>query len=524
MDNYQKRSYELARRFLQTAVVVDDKAYMALEQDNVSKGHVVEPGRIPKTTSGQNDAAETGPSPQLGLDAAPVIDSFLRLGVICGVVSPAGPTREAMLETMKKADIVVLDWFLQDGNHEYTLKLLEGLLAGESDQNSLRLVSIYTGQPELDEIRKKVYEILCKANLNPKSLEDNPEISYQHGRVVLYAKSDVNLAKPFNNRNVKEENLPEKLVNDFASMTSGLLPRIALTSLTAVRENEHKLLDRFGGKLDPAFLAHKSYLPNPEDAERQIVNCITEELRGLMDNAVAETSSEDVDAVEHWIREKAKEFSFCEKTLNQEDAIELATKGLKNSQKLSKNFKCLSAGFSGNNHATDLDKELAWIMAFRAVYSASKPRLWLGSVVTELSNGGKRHLICMRPRCDCVRLKEETTFLFFSLSLVEPTKKKKQIKEQIIVKINNEFKQLKIESHSNSWVLQKFQPSTGSHEVIAKKETNGHFEFKDSDGKQYEWIGELKAEYAQRIAQNFAAELSRVAIDESEWLRRMRSS
>ena len=52
--------------------------------------------------------------------------------------------------------------------------------------------------------------------------------------------------------------LPERLVQDFAAMTEGLLPGIALTSLTAVREGAHRVLDQFCADLDPAFLAHRA--------------------------------------------------------------------------------------------------------------------------------------------------------------------------------------------------------------------------------------------------------------------------
>ena len=76
------------------------------------------------------------------LDAGSITDSFSALGVICGVV---GPTDSAM-ETMRQADIVVLDWLLQDGDPQYALRFLRGLLAGEVDRNSLRLVAIYTGE------------------------------------------------------------------------------------------------------------------------------------------------------------------------------------------------------------------------------------------------------------------------------------------------------------------------------------------------------------------------------------------
>jgi hypothetical protein len=37
---------------------------------------------------------------------------------------------------------------------------------------------------------------------------------------------------------------------------------------------------------------------------------------------------------------------------------------------------------------------------------------------------------------------------------------------------------------------------------------------------RYRWISELKFEQAQRIVNKYAAEISRVGLDESEWLRR----
>ena len=59
-------------------------------------------------------------------------------------------------------------------------------------------------------------------------------------------------------------------------------------------------------------------------------------------------------------------------------------------------------------------------MSFRTVYNAPPPTLWLGSVVTMVMDTEEAHLICMRPRCDCVRLDKETTFTF--LPLVAPSK------------------------------------------------------------------------------------------------------
>ncbi len=512
-EEFKHRSRNIAQRFLQTAVVVDDEAYIGPNGSAGPRADIVVPGR--NTRASHRDAnGPVGHGASHALDAGTLIDSFSALGVICGVV---GPT-DAAMETMRQADIVILDWRLQEDEPKRALELLRDLLTGEADQNSLRLVAIYTGEAGLEEIRADVLAELKEQGLEPDENGTGPEISYRHGRVVLYAKSDVNLAPPLNERSVSEEDFPKRLVDDFASMTAGLLPGIALTSLAAVREGAHKVLDRFSTELDPAFLAHKACLSEPEDAERQIVNHVAEELRGLMDNAVAEQSPAGADAVEGWIRRKddgVANFAFGDREIDVEQTITLANKGLAASKLKNNAFEGLSAGFSGHN-AVGLDERLAWIMSSRTVYSAPPPILWLGTVVTASHPNGERHLICMRPRCDCVRLSEETVFFF--LPLVDP----KKGMDQIIVSVDGTFRRLGIERDPGGWVLRRFEPSAGSSAVTAaKRQPDGGFEFTDIKDNRYKWRGELKAEYAQRIAQTFGGTLSRVAVDESEWLRRM---
>ena len=513
-DGFGPRSRDLAQRFLQTAVVVDDEAHMTRGGTDGPQAEVVAPSRY-TPPSCPDDQGLDDREPMHTLNAGSIMDSFSALGVICGVVGPAG----SAMETMRQADIVVLDWLLQDGDPRYALELLRGLLAGEVDRNSLRLVAIYTGDARLEEICEAVSAELREAGLDPVENETKTEVSYRHGRVVLYAKSGANLAEPLAERSVAEEDLPGRLVEDFASMTEGLLPGIALTSLTAVREGAHMVLDRFCADLDPAFLAHRACLPNPEDAEWQIVNHVAEELRGLMDNAVSQRSPADADAVEGWIRRRnrgAGHFRFGNRDLDLEQTITLANEGLKASVLNERAFEVLSSGFADGD-GVDLDQRLAWIMSFRTVYNAPLPKLWLGSVVTTTKNGGEWHMICMRPRCDSVRLNDETAFIF--LPLAEP---RMNVNTQLVVRLGSDFRRLGIELDSASLVRRRFAPSEDNHAVVAtRRESDGGFEFTDTCGRRYTWQGELKDEYAQRIAQAFATTLSRVAVDELEWLRRM---
>ena len=506
-------NFAFARRFLQTAVVVDDEAYMPLAGDDRPEAGLVAPDRRTRALNRDSQVAVDRRSKHT-LNARSAMEAFSALGIICGVV---GPTDSAM-ETMRQADIVIIDWFLEDNKPQHALNLVRNLLKEEEDQNSLRLLAIYTGEAGLEKISATVSKELMKAGLDPEVDETRTTISYRHGCVVLYAKSDVNLAEQLKSRSVAEDILPKKLVEDFALMTRGLLPAIALTSLTAVREGAHKVLDRFGADLDPAFLAHRTCLSDRHDAELQIVRHMAEELRGLMDNAVARASPGGSEAVETWIRRKGDgtaNFVFGDKTLDLEQTISLANKGLEAGELRKNAFEKLAIGFSGND-AVDLDERLAWIMNFRTVYDVPAPTLWLGTVVTESSSNSKKHLICIRPRCDCVRLKGKTSFYF--LPLVNP----RTGMEQIVVRLDGTFKRLGIHLDQGGWVCKSFEPLPDNNAVIAEKRGSGDgFEFRDVGGKRFTWRGELKAEYAQRIAQTLASELSRVAIDESEWLRRM---
>ena len=511
-EDFAVRTRNIAERFLQTAVVVDDEAFMSLSGNDDPPSEINVPDRHTRGTAQHRPTAGRGS--QHTLNATAVIDSFAGHGVICGVVGPNPST----MEIVKQADIVVLDWRLKDEDPDFSLNLLLQLVT-EVDLYSLRLVAFYTGEAALEDIYRAVFEALERAGLDPLEDRQSLEISYRHGRVVLYAKPDVQLAVHLRERRISEGDLPGRLVEDFSGMTEGLLPSIALTSLSAVRECAHMVLDRFNSDLDPAFMTHRACLPNPEDAERQIVNHVAEELRGLMDNAVAGTSPAGDDVVEGWLRRRndgTTPFVFGDRSLDVNQTIILANRGIKASALPEGAFRSLSAGFAGGE-VVDLDERLAWIMSSRTVFNAPPPTLWLGSVVTGHLDEGEKHLVCMRPRCDSVRLKLETEAWFFFLPLVEPTK----VKEQVIVKLGSQYVRLGIGLDPAGWVRRKFKPTVNDRPVTATTHTpDGEFVFFDTCGKRFTWRGELRTEYAQRLAQTFSTTLSGVAVDESEWLRR----
>ncbi len=510
-NTFAEHCRELAQRFVQTAIVVDDEAFAA--PDDAAVDNVVAPGRQRSNATDAGDAAAR--SGRHGLDTRAIIEGFAALGVICSAIGPTDPAMSAI----RQADIVVLDWRLKAGDPEFALNLLARILTEEPDRNALRLLTVYTGEAELDRIQDAVVAKLEKAGLEP-DVSEAGTVTYGHGRVVLYAKPSVNLPPAFRGRDVDESTLPQRLVDDFCEVTAGLLPGIALVSLTAVRECAHAVLDRFRAELDPAYLAHRACLPDPDDAERQLVNHVAEELRGLMDYAVAHQQPAGRQPITQWITERAGEppndFQFGDRSLSPEQTVALATDGLKRSSLPEGRFRSLSSGFNrGDVH--QLDERLAWIFTSRTVFNAPLPRLWLGTVVKRKAGDAGSHdslLICLRPRCDSVRLKGGTSFAF--LPLGEP----KRDQMQLIVRLGNSHERRGITVDASGWQIHGFKPDDGDTVTARREGSAGAFVFTDIDGHKYEWLGELKSEFAHRVAQTFAETLSRVAVDDSEWLRR----
>ena len=512
MDDFGEHCRRLTEQFLQTAVVVDDEAFLGYP--GMDNGNLRAPTRAGLNLDrGGSSGQRRG---EHSLDAKEIIDSFAEMGVICGMVGPEG----AAERVIRQADIVVLDWQLKDDDGQRTLDLLTHLLKEESSRNALRLVAVYTGESGLDDIQRTIVDRLGESGPYTPRVEPGV-LSYGHGRVVLYAKHGVLVGRDWENRRVSEGELPSRLISDFSAMTIGLLPSIALASLTAVRESAHVVLDTFRADLDPAFLAHKACLANPDEAEQHMVASIASELRSVMDDAIASQEPAGRGPIEQWLggqEQASRGFKFKGRTLQLGETVRLATDGLRatdNANYLEKNFECLSAGFGGEN-GEGLDERLAWIMASRTILDTPPPRLWLGTIVARSGKGAdeSEQLICLRPRCDSVRLDGRTSFGF--LPLVEANKGK----IQLVVRSSGAYRRREVRSDASGWKVYAFDPNREVRSVMAQN-VAGEFAFKDACGVKYEWLGELKAEFAQRLARAFADDLSRPAVDDSEWLRRL---
>ena len=88
--------------------------------------------------------------------------------------------------------------------------------------------------------------------------------------------------------------------------------------------------------------------------------------------------------------------------------------------------------------------------------------------------------------------------------------------EAIIIDDTNHYL---VDNRSYSIDVRHFKPETDNSPILSKKTSSGEYVFTDTEKRQYVWIAEIKELLAQRIVDSYTSQLSRVGIDNSEWIR-----
>ena len=167
-----------------------------------------------------------------------------------------------------------------------------------------------------------------------------------------------------------------------------------------------------------------------------------------------------------------------------------------------------------NKKLEEINKEFAILSHHKNLYSPMSyvPVLSLGTVV----NSKRGYYVCVQQRCDSVRVMdgEERRFLFIPLTEIEEGKPFHLVTPDGI--------NLKVDNKSYSLRTIKF---SGDQDGLVKGiEIDGQFCFKqkyqEEEDEIFNWVFDLKDLHAQRIISNYSSQLSRVGLDESEWLRR----
>ena len=468
----------------------------------------------------------------------------------------------------KKADITVIDWQINlddsvginekngeedaeddDPRGPHTLKIIrEVLLDLSTGSRSLKLILIYTGESGLYDITDVIFDDLTKFGLSNVQKGDC-EVFSDNMKILVVAKpafegngskSKFKYNPKLNKKIVSYADLPNFILSEFTKLTSGLLSNFVLRSLTVLRENTFRLIDLYKKDLDPSFLSHRLLLPNPDDSKEQLIEILSHSIQALLNyNKSGETVS--VDNIKKWIdtRKFTKSISISNKELKVDTSFikEWASNGFRKACELKWTA-------SGHGDVTDTQKEKfekkerelhkdgsrlirmdgedEGIDSQFSILTHHKsnlrqpsfvPKMSLGTLIKE--EGKDRYYLCIQARCDSVRVLKERKFLFLPLETVADSKSK----FHFVVEDNGTTVLLKIIKEAFELKTIKFKPSPKSETVLASSE-NDHYYFSSNWEEKFIWLADLKDAHAQRVANNFATQLSRVGLDESEWLRR----
>lgn len=596
---------ESARRvvteFLQSVVAVDDMAFFGPQV--AALGASSGGARVPRARPGAKPkkhrlSALTKPSvtadvPEQALDAKKLIDGFADHGLVCAVMRPARdePVINRVVTVARRSDIVILDWELNGDRGAVAKRIIKRVVLDESGGSlrsshpRLRLVAIYSGAIDLHSITKQVKTLLASLKGLPSVSEDGPfAIVAGLVRIVVFAKpttrldgEDAGLAE-LRKRQVRADELPTRLIEEFSALTMGLVPHVALASLAALRRNTHRILGRLRANLDPGYLWHRATQSHPADAEEHLVQLVGSELRSVLDDERVGRWA-DITAIEQWLNhQNVVDYAPAFKAtspITAPDVLLLLRKGAVGGGKeepdrnkdVRDKFKqmCVDkdphkkkdiAAFASTPDEAHLSNErFAALMLLRHRYDSPAPRLELGAVISCIekprparrpkkleSKPGEEsgdpaavkpattatkevakpvhrtYWLCIQPLCDSVRLKGDVPFPLLPLEI--PDDKNPRF-DMLLPDDAGGYLRLRVAKKPRRLKLEDFsvQPAESDCVIAQQRGRRKHFEFLSTSGKWYRWIAELKADQALRIVQHVSNEFSRVGLTESEWLR-----
>lgn len=525
------KSQEIVNDYIQSIVFLDDRAYKATV-----------------------DAAK----PNNSFDALKITQSFAKSKKVCAVYQPqTSQDIEDFKIISNKADVIVLDWEInfpktvqpgneeEDDDHEaglYTKAIIKhSLFDSDILKESTKIIVVYTGDYALlKNIINEIYKEVFNKNPNFVLDEDNLCINYSSFKVIVRAKkTEINnqTNKHFEEFMVSYDEMPNFILNQFTELTTGLLPNFALLSLTTLRNNSSKILRLFSKEMDSAYLGHKSIIPKQEDSEDLLIELFGDSVKDLLSyNDINNKVAADI---EDWIDSNVleEEFEYSKKKyLKKIDAIKALLTSKEEDAK--KRFTSALEGASGEvkNHLLDnptkiftkntnlenvekQNKNFAKLTHHKSLFIPKEiePKLTLGSLIK--STKDEKYYICIQQKCDSVRISKDTErkFLFLPYYIVSEANKGK------FDLITGSDIELKKDKSSYSIRTIKFFSNNDLGIIKAVKNEEGKYIFNQKytevTDEQFEWILDLKDLHAQRIIADYAATLSRVGLDESEWLR-----
>jgi hypothetical protein len=505
-------------RFLQSAVVVDDRAFLPR---TVQPTRLRTPAPELETLAVIEDEEET-PAPisdlevahpaNTPLNAKEIVDAFAERGVVCGVLRPstedADEVRKVAPRAIKRSDLVIVDWHLHGDDGEATIELLQSVV--EEAGQALRLVAIYTGDPDLPRVARKLIERLGAVKI------DDVSVAIGSMRIVVIGKADRDAPRA---GAVPETELPSRLVQLFAELADGLVRAAALSALGALRGATYRLLAELGPEIDLGYIGQRALVYPNSEAEEHLLGMLISQLRAIIEDDEETRSCADADAVASWLKRESENGRGGQIS---HEAIAAAVETDPNDEEAVRALREKHVGFNQINLKKGLtdhiastpeaakaaDERFAMRMSLKLVYQRPERVLSIGTIVAD--EAGK-YWLCIQPACDSLRIKESRRFPFVPLAVV-----------------TNRFDYVIDDGGATAYLRLSRKPADIEHwtfkadarfrAVVAKGDPPT---FVTAGRRKFRWVGQLNEGHAQRAAQEVGSEQARVGLAESDWLRRM---
>lgn len=453
---------------------------------------------------------------------------------------------------------------------KYTLDIISNLITGDH-RHELKIILIYTGEIDLINIAEQIRNLSPHLSLE----EDNLRLSIGKTTIFVRAKSNnqegqdtrFNHTPKLRGKVLKYNELPVFLLEKYTEATAGLLSNFALTSLTTLRNNTSKILGLYDKKLDHAFLEHKSSIPIQDDAENLIIEIFKDSIGDLLyyknvhksitkndisnwikkqllneSKPIKNAEGVDVKPLRNIQRDKAflMNLLYSKEKDVEKRFIDILLPYCSGKKQVESYYKYLKVNnidlFINNNEEIekgDMLGKFATLTHHKNVFlpRGMKPILSLGTVLKsnkkekitekdkitgeEKISERDKYYICIQQKCDSIRIEDNEERKFLFLPLIEAVTGKFNF-------ISNDGTKLQLESKSYSIRTLKFKSNKNGVVVPKTKNDKFYFEqiYKGRSDEKFEWILDLKDLHSQRIVADYAAILSRVGLDESEWLRK----
>lgn len=528
-DTFFNKSKEIANDYIQSIVFLDDRAHHKNVNSDQSSVH--------------------------DLSAEKISALFAKNKKICALYDPEIESDiDDFKEISLKSDVIVLDWFIDltidleenenpeddaaddDTRGKYTLDVINNIIQ-KNDDESLKLIIIYTGEPDLPGITEEVSNLSIDFDVE----EENCSLTLKNIKILVRAKSNTEDTEDqrfkhlvhLQNKVLTYEQLPDFILTEYTKLTTGLLSNFALLSLTTIRQNSSKILGLFNKKLDAAYLGHKSVLPYQNDSEILLIELFGNSIIDLLKYKNVDKEMQ-TNLIEDFIKsipslnlgkfERKPELLLNILNSDVIDIKQRFTDLLPSVQGFTKKEKerfvtdstRLFAPLNNEDLINSIDKEFARITHHKNIFLPKEfdPILSLGTVLKSTIKESQ-YYICIQQRCDSVRIPKGNNRKFLFIPLLKVNDEKFNF-------LTSEGHKLKLDNSSFSLKTIKFTCDNNEGVIKAIKESDSYI-FKQiyvgEDAEQFEWILDLKDLHSQRIVDNYSSKLSRVGLDESEWLR-----